>query len=254
MALRFIIALANRDVFLFKNWYNLPTFRSLFPIIIMSMLSSFGQTPIKRVENALKALQAGQGIVLIDDEDRENEGDLIFAASKMSEAQMAKMINDCSGIICLCLSQQWVDRLQLPMMTSNNSSRYQTGFTVTIEAKEGVTTGVSAKDRLHTIRTAIAKDATKDDLVYPGHVFPIRAREGGVFTRRGHTEGSVDLVKMANLGEGAVICELCNKDGSMKTLPSLVEYAKENGMTLLSIEDIVTYATHNADLFVAESI
>lgn len=211
----------------------------------MSMLSAFGEDAFSRVRNALKALQDGRGIVLIDDEDRENEGDLVFAANNMQIEHMATMINDCSGIICLCLTEEKVAELELPMMVSNNSSRYQTGFTVSIEAKTGVTTGVSAADRLCTIQTAINPNATRDSLVYPGHVFPIRARDGGVFTRRGHTEGSVDLVKLANLGDSAVLCELCNRDGSMKTLPALIEYAKANGYPLLTIEDIVAYRKNN---------
>jgi 3,4-dihydroxy 2-butanone 4-phosphate synthase len=205
----------------------------------MGALKDFGQTSEIRVQNALNALRAGRGILVVDDEDRENEGDLIFAAGSMSEAQMAQMIQDCSGIICLCLSQEKVDALELPMMVSNNSSRYQTAFTVSIEAKLGVSTGVSATDRLTTIRAAINPSATKSDLVYPGHVFPIVAREGGVLTRRGHTESSVDLVAMAGLGEGAVLCELCNPDGSMKKFAELVEYAKAHQLPMLSVEDVV---------------
>lgn len=205
----------------------------------MGALKEFGQSSEIRVQQALKALKAGRGIVVVDDEDRENEGDLIYAANSMSEAQMAQMITDCSGIICLCLSQEKVAALELPMMVSNNSSRYQTAFTVSIEAKVGVNTGVSAKDRLTTIKAAINPSATKSDLVYPGHVFPIVAREGGVLTRRGHTESSVDLVAMAGLGEGAVLCELCNPDGTMKKLSELIDYAKLHQLPMLSVEDVV---------------
>ncbi|ALP42074.1 3, 4-dihydroxy-2-butanone 4-phosphate synthase [Aeromonas schubertii] len=159
-----------------------------------SLLSPFG-TPIERVEAALEALRQGRGVLVADDEDRENEGDLIFAAESMTPAQMALMIRECSGIVCLCLTEERVRRLELPMMVEANSSQYQTAFTVTIEAAEGVTTGVSAADRITTIRAAIADDARPSDLNRPGHVFPLRAREGGgadsPWSHRGH-RGSDD--------------------------------------------------------------
>ena len=158
-----------------------------------SLLSEFGD-PLARVEAALAALRAGRGVLVADDEDRENEGDLIFAAQTMTNEQMAMMIRECSGIVCLCLTDERVRQLALPMMVEANSSHYQTAFTVTIEAAQGVTTGVSAADRITTIRAAIADGAKPSDLHRPGHVFPLRARTGGVLTRRGHTEATVDLM------------------------------------------------------------
>ena len=163
-----------------------------------SLLTPFGN-PFQRVEQALSALQQGNGVLVVDDEDRENEGDLIFSAEKMTPQQMALMIRECSGIVCLCLTEERIRQLALPMMVEHNTSANQTGFTVTIEAARGVTTGVSAQDRITTIRTAIADGAVASDLNRPGHVFPLRARAGGVLTRRGHTEATIDLMKLAGL-------------------------------------------------------
>ncbi|MBZ6071499.1 3,4-dihydroxy-2-butanone-4-phosphate synthase [Aeromonas schubertii] len=205
-----------------------------------SLLSPFG-TPIERVEAALEALRQGRGVLVADDEDRENEGDLIFAAESMTPAQMALMIRECSGIVCLCLTEERVRRLELPMMVEANSSQYQTAFTVTIEAAEGVTTGVSAADRITTIRAAIADDARPSDLNRPGHVFPLRAREGGVLTRRGHTEATVDLMTLAGLKPFGVLCELTLEDGAMARLPDLVAFGLKQGMPVLTIEDLVQY-------------
>ncbi|MBP8065093.1 MAG: 3,4-dihydroxy-2-butanone-4-phosphate synthase, partial [Aeromonadaceae bacterium] len=171
-----------------------------------TLLSQFG-SPIHRVETALEALRAGHGVLVVDDEDRENEGDLIFAAETMTHAQMALMIRACSGIICLCLTSERTRQLALPMMVESNSSQFQTAFTVTIEAARGVTTGVSAQDRLTTIRAAIADHAQPQDLHRPGHVFPLRARDGGVLVRRGHTEATVDLMRLAGLRPYGVLCE-----------------------------------------------
>ncbi|MEW7864340.1 3,4-dihydroxy-2-butanone-4-phosphate synthase [Aeromonas diversa] len=205
-----------------------------------SLLSPFG-SPLERVEAALEALRQGRGVLVADDEDRENEGDLIFAAESMTHEQMAMMIRECSGIVCLCLTEERVRRLELPMMVEANSSQYQTAFTVTIEAAEGVTTGVSAADRITTIRAAIADDARPSDLNCPGHVFPLRAREGGVLTRRGHTEATVDLMTLAGLKPFGVLCELTKEDGSMARLPDLVAFGLKQGMPVLTIEDLVQY-------------
>lgn len=205
-----------------------------------SLLSPFG-SPLERVEAALEALRQGRGVLVADDEDRENEGDLIFAAESMTHEQMAMMIRECSGIVCLCLTEERVRRLELPMMVEANSSQYQTAFTVTIEAAEGVTTGVSAADRITTIRAAIADDARPFDLNRPGHVFPLRAREGGVLTRRGHTEATVDLMTLAGLKPFGVLCELTKEDGSMARLPDLVAFGLKQGMPVLTIEDLVQY-------------
>jgi 3,4-dihydroxy 2-butanone 4-phosphate synthase len=205
-----------------------------------SLLSYLGD-PMLRVEKAIVALQAGQGVLLVDDENRENEGDLIFAAEHLTEAQMALMIRECSGIVCLCLTDERLQHLQLPQMVETNNSAYGTAFTVSIEAKVGVTTGVSAVDRVRTIRTAIADDARPDDLSRPGHVFPLRARPGGVLSRRGHTEGTVDLMVLAGLKPAGVLCELTNPDGTMARLPEIVSFADRHGMTILAIEDLVAY-------------
>ena len=153
----------------------------------LSLLAEFGE-PITRVENALAALREGRGVLLLDDEDRENEGDIIYSVEHLTTAQMALMIRECSGIVCLCLTDEHANKLQLPPMVINNNSANQTAFTISIEAKHGVTTGVSAQDRVTTIKTAANRDAKASDLAHPGHVFPLRARAGGVMSRRGHKE------------------------------------------------------------------
>lgn len=216
----------------------LVLFRSL--TMNQSLLSEFGD-PLARVEAALAALRAGRGVLVADDEDRENEGDLIFAAQTMTNEQMAMMIRECSGIVCLCLTDERVRQLALPMMVDANSSHYQTAFTVTIEAAQGVTTGVSAADRITTIRAAIADGAKPSDLHRPGHVFPLRARTGGVLTRRGHTEATVDLMQLAGLKPFGVLCELTKEDGSMARLPDLVAFGRLHQMPVLTIEDLVQY-------------
>ncbi|MCS3458197.1 MULTISPECIES: 3,4-dihydroxy-2-butanone-4-phosphate synthase [Aeromonas] len=205
-----------------------------------SLLSEFGH-PIERVEAALASLRAGRGVLVADDEDRENEGDLIFAAQSMTNAQMAMMIRECSGIVCLCLPEDRVRQLELPMMVEANSSQYQTAFTVTIEAAQGVTTGVSAADRITTIRAAIADGAKPSDLNHPGHVFPLRARNGGVMSRRGHTEATVDLMQLAGLKPFGVLCEVTNEDGTMARLPDLVAFGRQHQLPVLTIEDLVLY-------------
>jgi 3,4-dihydroxy 2-butanone 4-phosphate synthase len=154
---------------------------------------------------------------------------------------MALLIRECSGIVCLCISEEKSKHLNLRPMVENNNSKNQTAFTISIEAKEGVESGVSARDRVTTIRTAVAENAEAGHIASPGHVFPLIAKKGGVFERRGHTEGSVDLVKMANLGDDAVLCELTNEDGSMARLPEIVNFASQKGMSVVTIEDIYAY-------------
>lgn len=193
------------------------------------------------MQRALSDLRLGRPILLVDDFDRENEADLILAAEKITTESMARLIRDCSGIVCLCLTDEKLQQLQLPPMVSNNDSRYGTAFTVTIEAKQGVTTGVSAADRVTTILTAIAADAQPDHLARPGHVFPLRAAPGGVLSRRGHTEGSVDLVQMAGLMPAAVLCELMNPDGSMARGHDIAEYAITHDLVILSIDELANY-------------
>ncbi len=205
------------------------------------LLEQFGATSTERVENALLKLQQGKGILLVDDENRENEGDIIFPASTITEKDMALLIRECSGIVCLCISEEKSRHLNLRPMVETNNSKNQTAFTISIEAKEGVESGVSAKDRVTTIRTAVAENAEAGHIASPGHVFPLIAKKGGVFERRGHTEGSVDLVKMANLGDNAVLCELTNEDGSMARLPEIVDFATQKEMSVVTIEDIYAY-------------
>ena len=207
----------------------------------MNDLKFFGQTSFDRVKNAISHLQNGKGIMLVDDENRENEGDLIFAAENMTVENMALMIRECSGIVCLCLTGEKASSLKLTPMVARNTSRYQTPFTVSIEAFEGVTTGVSAKDRLTTIRTAIHPDSRPEDIARPGHVFPLIAQNNGVFSRRGHTEGSIDLMKLTGLNPAAVLCELTNENGTMARLPEIIEFAIKQSLTLVTIEDIVQY-------------
>jgi 3,4-dihydroxy 2-butanone 4-phosphate synthase len=205
-----------------------------------SLLAEFGD-PITRVETALEALREGRGVLLLDDEDRENEGDIIYSVESLTTAQMALMIRECSGIVCLCLPEEQADRLELTPMVQDNNSANQTAFTVSIEAKVGVTTGVSAQDRVTTIKTAANPTAQASDLARPGHVFPLRARKGGVLTRRGHTEGTIDLMQMAGLQPAGVLCEVTNPDGSMAKAPEIVAFGKLHDMPVLTIEDMVMY-------------
>lgn len=206
----------------------------------LSLLAEFGD-PITRVDNALQALREGRGVLLLDDEDRENEGDIICAAETLTTEQMALMIREGSGIVCLCLTDEQADKLQLPPMVSVNDSKNQTAFTVSIEARHGVTTGVSAKDRVTTVKTAANPTAEPEDLARPGHVFPLRARKGGVLARRGHTEGTVDLMQMAGLLPSGVLCEVTNPDGTMAKTPEIVAFGKLHNMPVLTIEDMVQY-------------
>lgn len=199
------------------------------------------QASVRKVKIALEALREGRGILLIDDENRENEGDLIYSAEKMTIEQMALMIRACSGIVCLCLTAEKASMLNLKLMVENNKSRYGTNFTVSIEAATGVTTGVSAADRITTIKTAIKSDALFTDLVSPGHVFPLIAKDNGVFERDGHTEGSVDLMKLAGLLPFAVLCELTNVDGTMARLPEIESFSKVYNYPIVSILDIMIY-------------
>jgi len=205
-----------------------------------TLLTQFGNS-FERVETALNALQNGRGVLVADDEQRENEGDLIFAAESLAESQMAMLIRECSGIVCLCLTDEKVRALALPMMVENNSSRFQTAFTVSIEAAKGVTTGVSAADRLTSVKAAIADDAVPDDLCCPGHVFPLRARPGGVLERPGHTEATVDLMRLAGLKPCGVLCELTNPDGTMARLPQIVVFSEMHNLPVLTVEDLVSY-------------
>ncbi|NHB92717.1 3,4-dihydroxy-2-butanone-4-phosphate synthase [Photorhabdus cinerea] len=205
-----------------------------------TLLSEYG-TSLERIECAIDALRDGRGVMVLDNEDRENEGDIIFAAETMTIEQMALTIRHGSGIVCLCLTEERRQQLQLPMMVENNSSPFQTAFTVTIEAAQGVTTGVSAADRITTVRAAIADNAKPSDLNRPGHVFPLCAQPGGVLARQGHTEATVDLVSLAGFKPVGVLCELTNDDGSMARTPEVVQFAKLHNMPVVTIEDLVAY-------------
>lgn len=194
-----------------------------------------------RIAAALQALREGRAVALLDDDDRENEADLIFAAEKLDAAGMALMIRECSGIVCLCLPDDTVRALHLPPMVADNGSRYGTAFTVSIEAREGVTTGVSAVDRLTTIRAAIADNAKPADIVSPGHVFPLRAQSGGVLTRRGHTEGTVDLTILAGLKPAGVLCELMNPDGTMSRGAEIDAFVTAHDIPVLTIAELADF-------------
>ena len=200
---------------------------------------------ISDIEGALEDLHQGKIIILVDDEDRENEGDLTMAAEKVTPEAINFMAKYGRGLICLSLHPDIVERLGLPLMVHNNRSRFQTAFTVSVEAKNGVTTGISAADRAHTILTAVADDAVPDDLVQPGHVFPIRARRGGVLFRAGQTEGSVDLARLAGLKPAGVICEIMNEDGTMARRPDLDDFAEKHGLRVITIADTIAYRMRN---------
>lgn len=204
--------------------------------------------PLATVEQALDALRAGRGILVVDDEDRENEGDMIFAAQTLTEAQMALLIREGSGIVCLCLTDAHADALDLPPMVACNTSRTGTAFTVTIEAAEGVTTGVSAADRVATVKAAAAPGARPEHLRRPGHVFPLRARPGGVLERRGHTEATVDLMRLAGLSPCGVLCELTNPDGTMARLPDVRAFGARQDMPVLTVQALARWrALHDTD-------
>ncbi len=198
---------------------------------------------LDRVNRALDQIRAGKMVILVDDEDRENEGDLVMAAEKVSAEAVNFMARFGRGLICLTLSEEQVDRLELPMMSApgRHGPPLGTAFTVSIEARTGVTSGISAADRAHTIKVATNPEARPGDLVSPGHIFPLRARRGGVLVRTGHTEGSVDLARLAGLEPAGVICEIMNDDGSMARMPDLERFAADHGLMLLTIADLIQY-------------
>jgi 3,4-dihydroxy 2-butanone 4-phosphate synthase/GTP cyclohydrolase II len=193
------------------------------------------------IEDAVADIAAGRPVIVVDDESRENEGDLIFAAAKATPELLAFTVRHTSGVICVAMPGADLDRLQIPLMTSQNSEHMRTAFTVTVDARHGVTTGISAADRARTIRT-LADSATEPyELVRPGHIFPLRYQPGGVLRRRGHTEAAVDLARLAGLSEAGALCEIANDDGTMARLPELQVFAKEHGIKLISIEQLAEY-------------
>jgi len=205
-------------------------------------------TRVAHVEKAIAAIARGEMVILVDDEDRENEGDLVLAADKVTPEAINFMAKHARGLICLALDESIVDRLDLPMMVQKNSAPLGTAFTVSIEAKAGVTTGISAADRAHTIRVAIDERTRPGDLVSPGHVFPLRARPGGVLQRTGQTEGSVDLARLAGSSPAGVICEIMNDDGTMARLPDLEVFAREHDLLVLSVADLIQYRLQKESL------
>ncbi len=196
---------------------------------------------IERVETAVEAIKNKKGVIVTDDESRENEGDMFFSAQHVTEEQMALLIREGSGIVCLCMTEDQADELELPLMVENNTSTYGTGFTITIEAAEGVTTGVSAADRVTTVRAASKDGAKPEDLNHPGHVFPLRAKNGGVLERDGHTEANIELMKLAGLKPMGVLCEITNPDGTMARMPEIIKFSKEHDMPIVTINDIIQY-------------
>ncbi len=193
------------------------------------------------VERAIADIAAGKAVVVVDDEDRENEGDLVFAASKSTPELMAFMIRYSSGVVCAPVEAATLDRLGIPLMTPHNRDRYRTAYTISVDARDGVSTGISAADRSHTVRVLIDSATEAFEITQPGHVFPLRYAEGGVLSRPGHTEASVDLERLAGLTPAGVISELVNDDGTMQRGPQLREFADEHGLTMISIEDLIHY-------------
>jgi 3,4-dihydroxy 2-butanone 4-phosphate synthase/GTP cyclohydrolase II len=193
------------------------------------------------IEEGLEEIRQGKMVILVDDEDRENEGDLTMAAEKVTSEAINFMAKYGRGLICLSLTEEKLNRLRLPMMVTDNTSRFQTAFTVSIDARKGVTTGISAADRACTILTAIDDHAQLEDLVTPGHIFPLRAKQGGVLVRTGQTEGSVDMARMAGLKPAGVICEIMNEDGTMARLPDLQRFAQKHGLKIVTIADLIKY-------------
>jgi 3,4-dihydroxy 2-butanone 4-phosphate synthase/GTP cyclohydrolase II len=203
---------------------------------------------ISTVPEILADVRAGRMVVLVDEEDRENEGDLVMAAEFVTPEAINFMAKHGRGLICLTLTEARCRQLDLPLMVSNNRSQLGTNFTLSIEAAEGVTTGISAADRAHTIRTAVARDAKPADLVQPGHVFPLMAQRGGVLVRAGHTEAGCDLAHMAGLEPAAVICEILKEDGEMARLPDLVDFARSHGLRIGTIADLIQYRSRTESL------
>jgi len=193
------------------------------------------------VEEAIEEIRAGRMVVVVDDPDRENEGDLACAAEFATDEAVNFMATHARGLICLCLTADRCEELGLPMMTQRNEARLGTAFTVSVEAREGVTTGISAADRAHTIAVAIDPESTPHDLVQPGHVFPLRARDGGVLVRAGQTEAAVDLARLAGLNPSGVVCEIMNEDGTMARVPDLVPYCARHGLKMITVADLIEY-------------
>jgi 3,4-dihydroxy 2-butanone 4-phosphate synthase / GTP cyclohydrolase II len=204
--------------------------------------------PINAIEEVIRDIRAGKMIILVDDEDRENEGDLCMAAELVTPEAINFMAKHGRGLICLTLTPEHIERLQLPMMVQHNKSPFETAFTVSIEARTGVTTGISAADRACTIQAAVHPEAKAEDLVSPGHIFPLRARKGGVLVRTGQTEGSVDLARLAGLQAAGVICEIMKEDGTMARMPDLEKFARKHDLKIATIADLIAYRVQKDSL------
>ncbi|WP_151082098.1 bifunctional 3,4-dihydroxy-2-butanone-4-phosphate synthase/GTP cyclohydrolase II [Nocardioides cynanchi] len=206
-------------------------------------------TRLDSVERAIADIAAGKAVVVVDDEDRENEGDIVFAAAKATPELMAFTIRHSSGVICVPMPAPMLDRLEIPLMTPHNRDRMRTAYTLSVDARDGVSTGISAADRAHTARVLADSATEPTDLTRPGHVFPLRYRDGGVLVRRGHTEAAVDLARLAGLTPAGVLVEVVNDDGTMKRAPELRAFADEHGLAMISIEDLVRYR-HRTEMLV----
>jgi len=204
--------------------------------------------PFTEIENAIDAIARGEAVVVVDDANRENEGDLIIAAEKTTPETMGFMVRHTSGVICMPLEGSRLDELQLPMMVAENTTAYRTAFTVSVDAKRGTTTGISAADRATTVHALIDAQTRPDDLARPGHIFPLRYREGGVLKRAGHTEAAVDLARLAGLSPAGVLAEVVNDDGTMARLPELERFAAEHDLAMISIADLIRYRRHREKL------
>ena len=218
----------------------------------MTVAATETHSPFATVEEAVDDIRSGRFVVVVDDEDRENEGDVVIAAQFATPEAINFMATHARGLICLCLTEERCDRLGLRPMTDDNQAPLGTAFTVSIEAREGVTTGISAHDRSHTIQVAINPASTPHDLVQPGHVFPLRARKGGVLERMGQTEAAVDLARLAGLTPAGVVCEVMNEDGTMARVPDLVPYCRRHGLKLITVADLVEYRRRTEKLIERE--
>jgi 3,4-dihydroxy 2-butanone 4-phosphate synthase/GTP cyclohydrolase II len=212
------------------------------------MIADISETAISSIEEIIEDARKGKMFILVDHEDRENEGDLVMPAEKVTPETVNFMATYGRGLICLALTSDRLDSLGLPLMAASNSSRHETAFTVSIEAREGVTTGISAHDRAKTINVAINPNSGAQDIATPGHVFPLRARNGGVLVRAGHTEAAVDIARLANLDGSGVICEIMNDDGTMARLPDLIAFARKHTLKLGTITDLIAYRRKHDNL------
>src|SRR5690554_5683679 len=203
---------------------------------------------IASIPEIVAELRAGRMVILVDEEDRENEGDLVMAAEYVTPEAINFMVTHARGLVCLTLTEDRCRQLELPLMASRNGTRFGTNFTVSIEAAQGVDTGISAADRARTIQVAVARDAKPSDLVQPGHIFPVQAMKGGVLVRAGHTEAGCDLTEMAGLTPAAVICEILKPDGTMARLPDLIEFAREHGLKIGTIADLIQYRSEHESM------